>query len=123
MMARIFFSLLLILLLALGSCANRPTAGITEVYVFRTATGVTDAQLIDAAASVDPTVAALPGYLGRQLYRGANGSWIDMVHWRTPENAEHASTAVQASEQCLEFFSLSDEKSVTRHKPERVPPR
>lgn len=79
--------------------------GYTELQVFRlVAPGseiefmmpTTDEAFLEAAAAIQPLLAAQPGFADRTLFRTADGWWLDLVHWSGKEAAGAAEAAVMA---------------------------
>jgi hypothetical protein len=46
------------------------------------------------------------GYVKRELLKGKNGEWVDLVYWASEEDAQHAVQNSAASPVCGEYFSL-----------------
>ena len=45
------------------------------------------------------------GYAGtRQLLKGQEGEWVDIVHWESLEDAQKAQEAAMGSETCMPMF-------------------
>lgn len=83
-----------------------------EVVMFRGLAGVSREQMLAAAKAVDSRLAALPGYVSRQLGSAEDGSFVDIVRWRDLLSAHHAAQLVQSCPQCREFFALIDSATV-----------
>jgi hypothetical protein len=74
---------------------------------FRLRDGATEAQLIEAAEAIQREfLGRQPGFLRRELARGAGGLWADVVHWSDAARAEAAMTAAATSLACRAYFEL-----------------
>jgi hypothetical protein len=80
---------------------------VIEWAPFRVREGVTEAALLDAAEAVQRDfLARQPGFLGRELARGADGSWADIVRWADASAADAAMAAAGKSASCSAYFQL-----------------
>ena len=74
---------------------------------FTVAAGVTDAELLQAAAAVQADfLARQDGFLRRELLQGEGAEWCDVIHWRDPESAERAMQIAAESPVCHRYFAL-----------------
>ncbi len=46
------------------------------------------------------------GYIKRDLLKGKNGQWVDLIYWTSEQAAQQAATAANNSHICLEYFAL-----------------
>jgi heme-degrading monooxygenase HmoA len=51
---------------------------------------------------------AAPGFLSRELLRGADGVYMDLIHWRSRQDAEAMMKTAEASPDCAAYFALMD---------------
>lgn len=76
---------------------------------FRLKPGVTDDVLLRASAALqDDFVARQPGFVRRELLRGPDGQWVDLVVWESREAALAIMDAVAASPVCSAYFALME---------------
>jgi hypothetical protein len=47
-----------------------------------------------------------PGFLHRELLKGADGVWVDLIHWESRDAVEQALRNAQASPVCHQYFAL-----------------
>lgn len=81
-----------------------------EVVVFKLRPGATREQLLGTNAAVSEWAARQPGFLSRDLAYDAEGDrWIDVVWWRSLEDAHAAAESAMGSEACAPMFALIDE--------------
>lgn len=47
-----------------------------------------------------------PGYIRRELLKQDDNHWVDLVYWRSPQDAAMAAKAANESDVCYQYFSL-----------------
>jgi hypothetical protein len=78
-----------------------------ELAPFRLADGVTEAELLEASEALQRDfLAGQDGFVRRELLRGKDGSWCDLVYWRDAASAERIMSAVAGSAVCHRYFNL-----------------
>lgn len=61
---------------------------VAEIVTFSLAPGVTDAEFVALSQATEGFVRATPGFVHRQLTKGADGRWTDYVIWQDMETAQ-----------------------------------
>lgn len=85
---------------------------VLELVVFRVKEGVARDRLLGTVDAVSDWIAEQPGFISRELLDGAeDGRWVDLVWWRTLDEAHAAAERAMASESCAPMFSLIDMES------------
>jgi len=80
---------------------------VIEWAPFRLADGVTDEALLAASETLQRDfLAGQPGFVRRELLRGTDGQWVDLVHWENEASASAAFNAAMESPNCAEYFKL-----------------
>jgi hypothetical protein len=80
---------------------------VIELAPFRLAAGVSEAELLAASEGLQSSfLARQPGFLRRELLRGPDGGWLDLVYWRDRRSAEDAVRAAAESPVCHLYFKL-----------------
>src|SRR5918997_2398355 len=51
-------------------------------------------------------LAKQPGFIRRELLKGQDGQWVDLVYWESAEAAARAMEQAANSPACLEYFQL-----------------
>ena len=81
------------------------TGKVMEWAPFRLRSDVSEGALLEAAARMqDRFLKQQPGYLNRELVRGSDGSYVDVIWWRSHADAAAAMPKVHASKDCLDYF-------------------
>lgn len=86
---------------------------ILEVVLFRAKAGVSDEQVLQGSAQIQPWLAGAPGYLKRAISKDDSGQWVDIVHWRTLAEAHQAAEKLMAEPSAAAFMAVIDPESVT----------
>ena len=83
------------------------TTGTIEWAPFKLANGVDEATLLRASDALqEGFLAKPPGFVRRDLLKGEDGQWVDLVHWETSDAAAQAMEQAMRSPACSEYFSL-----------------
>ena len=88
--------------------SNKQTEELTiEWAPFEVAQTVNDDQFIQAAQILETEfLQKQEGYVRRELLKGKDNQWVDLVYWASPEDAEAAVQAANMSDTCMQYFSL-----------------
>lgn len=95
-----------------------------ELVIFRAVSGISDEDFIDKAFTLTPVLAAMPGFIKRDFFKGEDGEWIDAVIWDSYENAKAAAKAVWEVPEAQTFFSVINQETINlRHAAIQTPKR
>lgn len=84
-------------------------ARLIEWSPFRLKPGITEPELLAASEMLQRDfLSRQHGFVGRELLRGANGQWADLVSWRDDESANAVMQAVADSPACVAYFQLME---------------
>jgi len=82
---------------------------VIEWAPFRLLDGVTEEELFAASEALQRDfVARQRGFIRRELLRGADGTWVDLVHWEDEAAAHTVFAAAMESPVCAEYFKLME---------------
>jgi antibiotic biosynthesis monooxygenase (ABM) superfamily enzyme len=84
-----------------------------EIVQFRLKPGTDEGAFLAAAADTQAAIARLPGFLTRELLRGGDGLWVDVVHWRSEAEALAAAEAFPSMPEVVSFVAMIDETAMT----------
>jgi heme-degrading monooxygenase HmoA len=74
---------------------------------FNTSPEVTENQLLEAAEQFESQfLSQQEGYIRRELLKGKENNWVDLIHWKSEESAAQAFAAASKSEVSGRYFSL-----------------
>jgi hypothetical protein len=89
------------------------TKKVLELVVFQLSEGASREQLLGTVDAVSAWIAEQPGFVERELLHDAEGGrWIDLVWWRSMEDAGAAAALAMTSESCAPMFALIDMESM-----------
>lgn len=82
---------------------------ITVLAPIKLASGKTETDLLEASNRFqEKFVSRQQGVLRRELVRTAEGEYLDIVQFRSMDDAEKVIEAERTSPDCMEFFSVMD---------------
>jgi hypothetical protein len=81
---------------------------VLELVVFGLKEGVTPDQFLHTVTAASNWVRTQPGFVAEQLYSAGEDRWIEIVHWKTLEDAEAAAQAAESDPACAPMFGLID---------------
>jgi hypothetical protein len=82
---------------------------VLELVVFKLNAGVSREQLLGTVDAVSDWIRRQPGFISRELSHDAEGDrWIEVIWWRTLEDAHAAAERAMTSESCAPMFALID---------------
>ncbi len=85
------------------------TGTIIEWAPIKLAAGRTEADLIAASDAFQRDfLSHQPGFVRRELVRRGEGEYVDIVHWRSLDDAKAIMAKVETSPACRAFFSVMD---------------
>jgi hypothetical protein len=94
---------------------------VLELVVFNLRTGTSREEFLGTVDAVSSWAAEQPGFVSRSLVEVREGGrWIDVVWWRSMEEAEAAAGRAMSSESCSPMFGLIDVDSTLMVHGERV---
>ena len=103
-----------------------PSTGdkVLELVVFKLAEGVSRDQFLATVDPVSSWISRQPGFISRELSHDADGDrWIEVVWWRTMEEAHAAAELAMSSESCAPMFGAIDmESTLMLHGTLAIPP-
>jgi hypothetical protein len=80
---------------------------IVEWAPFQLAEGIDEATLIKISAAVQTDfLSKQSGFVKRDLLKGKDNQWVDILYWNSREEAEQAFKNAEKSPACLKYFSL-----------------
>ena len=80
---------------------------VIEWAPFRLAEGVREDDLLAASEALQRDfLERQPGFVRRELLRGTDGQWVDLVVWRDEQSARAVLEAISSSQACQAYFHL-----------------
>lgn len=85
-----------------------------EIAQFKLVPGTEDAGFLKAADVVQKNfLRKQKGFVDRELSKSDDGQWVDILHWKTMQDALKASEEMLKNPSCLDFIQKIDPTSVT----------
>ncbi|HEX8647395.1 MAG TPA: hypothetical protein VF715_10885 [Thermoleophilaceae bacterium] len=85
---------------------------VLELVVFKLNDGGTREELLATVDPVSEWIREQPGFISRDLSYDPEGDrWIDLIWWRTLQDAKAAAELAMASAACRPMFALIDMES------------
>ena len=82
---------------------------VIEWAPFRLAPGSDEAALLAASEVLQRDfLQQQPGFLRRELLRGTDGGWVDLLYWTDEASAAAVMHAIDGSPACRAYFQLMD---------------
>ena len=91
-----------------------------EIVLFRLNADAAESDFLGAVAAMTPDLRTAPGYLSRELLRGDDGLWVDVVHWRSLAEAQQAMAHFPNLPSAQAFGALMDGETLRMLHLERV---
>ena len=87
---------------------------VLELVVFKLADGVSHDEFLATVDPVSRWAKTQPGFISRELaYDAEHDQYVDVVWWRSLDEAHAAAEAAMSSEACLPMFSKIELESAT----------
>ncbi len=78
---------------------------IVEWAPFSLKEGVNEQTMLEAAELIQKEfLSKQEGFIKRELLKGADGKWVDILHWTSKEAAEKVMQNVMSSKACQQYF-------------------
>jgi hypothetical protein len=85
---------------------------VLELVVFKLRDGTTHEDFLATVGAVSDWAMSQPGFISRDLSYDAEGDrWVDLIWWRTLEDAHAAAQVALTSALCAPMFALIDGES------------
>jgi antibiotic biosynthesis monooxygenase (ABM) superfamily enzyme len=85
---------------------------VLELVVFKLRDGTKREEFLATADGVSEWARTQPGFISRELAYDAEGNrWIEVIWWKTMDDAKASAEAALSSESCAPMFALIDEES------------
>ena len=91
-----------------------------EIVIYRLKPEVDRKRFLEISTQATEWLRRRPGYLGRELLEDDSGLWVDLVRWRTIENALSAASAFMEVPQAAAFMAAVEPETITMLHPRRV---
>jgi hypothetical protein len=86
---------------------------VLEVVLFKLKPGAEEAAFLAASEAVMPDLRAMRGFIRREVFKDADGRWMDTVHWQSLDDAHRAAEVFLGLPCAQTLIALIDEPSMT----------
>ncbi|WP_321420171.1 hypothetical protein [uncultured Methanomethylovorans sp.] len=83
-----------------------------EIVHFKVKAGTNEQEFLKASANMMQELSKLSGFIDRELLKGENRLWTDIVHWESMDRALKATADIMKLPLCLAYFSFIDDTSL-----------
>ena len=83
-----------------------------ELVQFKLAQGKDEKAFLEASDEMMIDLKKQSGFIDRELLKGENNLWVDIVHWKSLREAEQAAKNVMSIPSCLKFFEMINQESI-----------
>jgi hypothetical protein len=84
-----------------------------KMIAYALKSGVSESEFLAASDGLLPELATLEGFIRRELLKGEDGRWLDVVYWQTRENADRSEDTIQSLPACARCIAMMDFESLT----------
>jgi hypothetical protein len=92
--------------------SNTHQQPVLEVVIYKTLPGTAEADVLAASDAAQRWLERQPGYLHRETAQTGDGTWLDLVHWATMEQALAAANAFGHQPEAAAFEPFTDGPTV-----------
>lgn len=85
---------------------------VVEIVKWKSAPGVADQIIIDAAFGLVPDLKSIGGFIDKTLYKNGD-EWVDIYYWETAEDAHLSNERMAGKESLGKLFALVQPESVS----------
>lgn len=83
-----------------------------ELVQFKLAKGKDEKAFLEASDEMMIDLRKQSGFIDRELLKGEDNEWIDVIHWENLAEAKLAAKYVMSIPSCLKFFEMIDQESI-----------
>ena len=81
---------------------------IVEIAQLKLVKGTDPKAFVRATEATHPFLQKQPGYVDRELLKLTDDQWVDLVHWKTLDEAKAAGKALMRDPSCRDFVKMLD---------------
>ena len=85
---------------------------VVEIVKWKSAPGITDQAMIEAALALVPDLKSIGGFIDKTLYKNGN-EWVDIYYWETAEETHLSNERMANKESLSKLFSLVQPDTVS----------
>lgn len=86
---------------------------VVKVIEYRLSNGIGEKTFLKASAALMPEIRELKGFLKRELQKGQNGRWRDIVYWKTRKDADRSEHDIPNLPACMTCIGMMDHRTLS----------
>ena len=75
--------------------------------------GADEQAFLEATSALMPELAKLKGFIKRELHKGENGRWRDIVYWQRREDADQSELDIPQIPACVKCIGMMNRSDMT----------
>jgi hypothetical protein len=83
-----------------------------EMVMFKTNQQVSEQEAQEALLSINPIINTYPGFVSRVLSKNSDDFWLDIVYWKSMDEAKSAAQEITKDPEVVKAFSVIDGSTV-----------
>ena len=84
-----------------------------KVIEYSLATGADEQAFLKTSSALTPELAKLKGFIKRELRKGENGKWRDIVYWQSRKDADQSEFDIPNIPACVKCIGMMNHADVT----------
>ncbi|MDX1642607.1 MAG: hypothetical protein R3220_12965 [Balneolaceae bacterium] len=83
-----------------------------ELVLFKPKPSVSEDEVKNSLTSLNSVLQSYDGFIARQLAKGKEDQWMDLVFWESMQDASFAAEDVLKNEKAIKAFEVIDERQM-----------
>ena len=84
-----------------------------KVIEYKLAKGADENAFLKASAALMPEIKTLKGFVRRELHKGEDGRWRDIVYWESRKDAAQSEIDIPTLPACVTCIAMMDHSGMT----------
>ena len=84
-----------------------------KVIEYKLVPGVSEQKFLETSAALTPELAKLRGFIKRELHKGGNGRWRDVVYWQSRKDADQSELDIPNIPACVKCIAMMNHDDMT----------
>lgn len=84
-----------------------------KIVEYRLAKDADEGEFLRMSKALTPKLAKLHGFIKRELHKGEDGRWRDVVYWQNRASADKSEFDIPTIPECVKCIALMDHSDMT----------